>query len=321
MTSLQQQLATAFPSLDLKFDYPLANITYFKLGGPAEAFVDAKTVNQILQLVQFCRQNQLPFRIIGGASNLIAPDAGLSGLTVRTANQEFQILPAQLADGSQLVQVGVGYKTALFVRQTIDHNLGGLEYFLGVPGTVGGAIYNNAHYLSDLIGDFIYRVQVITPESHLIWLEHDECDFSYDHSRFQTSGEIVVIAEFALKPGDKEASMAKVIEATRYRAKTQPLGEPSSGCIFQNVPNTDHLRQLFPQFADQQFVPGGFLIDQAGLKGAKEGGIEVSHKHAAFFVNTGQGTAAEVEKLIEKVKNQVKQKFGATLREEVFYLR
>jgi len=321
MTRLQNQLAAAFPSLEFKFDYPLADVTYFKLGGPAEVFVDVTTANQMLELVQFCRHHAITLRVIGGASNVIAPDEGLPGLTLRTSQAELTLLPQPLADGRRLVSVGVGYKTALFVRQTIDQGLAGLEYFLGVPGRLGGAIYNNAHYLADLIGDHIYRVQVITPDNQLIWLEHDECDFSYDHSRFQTSGELLVQAEFALATGDKAESMAKVIEATRYRAKTQPLGEPSSGCIFQNTPNTDHLRQLFPQFAEKQYVPGGFLIDQAGLKGAREGGIEVSQKHAAFFVNKGGGRAAEVEKLIEKVKNQVNQQFGVTLREEVFYLR
>lgn len=321
MTDTQRQLAAAFPDLKFSFDFPLAEITYFKLGGPAEVFVEVKTTNQLIALIQFCRGAGIAFRVIGGASNIIAPDEGLLGLTILTAHDDYEVLPDVVSDGRNIVRVGVGFKTALFVRQTIDDGLAGLEYFLGVPGRLGGAILNNAHYLSDLIGDHIYRVQVMSPSSDLVWLEHDECDFSYDHSRFQTSGEILIQAEFALHQGEKEASLQKIAEATNYRAKTQPLGEPSSGCIFQNVPNTDHLRQLFPQFANKHYVPGGFLIDQAGMKGQVEGKIEVSQKHAAFFVNKGGGTAADLEKLVQRVKNQVHEKFGVDLREEVFYLR
>lgn len=321
MSQLYDTLEQAFPDLKFQSNFPLSVVTYFKLGGPAEVFFEAQSANQILELVQFCRREDIVFRLIGGASNVIAPDEGLRGLTIKTSNEEYEVLPEPLADGRQIVRVGVGYKTGLFVRRVIDEGLAGLEKFLGVPGCLGGAIFNNAHYLADLIGDHIHRVQVITPESDLIWLPQSECGFAYDYSRFQETGELLLQAEFALAAGDKDASMAAVAEATRYRATTQPLGEPSSGCIFQNVPNSDELRERFPEFAQKPFVPGGFLIDQAGLKGASEGGIEVSQKHAAFFVNKGNGTAADVAKLVQRVKNQVNQQFGVSLREEVFYLR
>lgn len=321
MTSAPQLLAAAFPAITFKPNLLLSEVTYFKLGGPAEVFADAKSSQDIQELVRFCRQNSIPFRIIGGASNVIAPDEGLPGLTIRAANETYEVLDHSQDGQRTIVRVGAGYKTALFVRKTIDDGLAGLEYFLGVPGRLGGAVYNNAHYLSDLIGDHISRVNVLTPSNDLIWLEADECEFEYDSSRFQDSQEAIIEIEFSLPRGDKSASMKKVEEATKYRAETQPLGEPSSGCIFQNVANNERLRELFPQFAEKKYISGGFLIDQAGLKGTREGGIEVSHKHAAFFVNKGGGTAAEVKTLIKKVKEQVQQQFGAELQEEVFYLR
>jgi UDP-N-acetylmuramate dehydrogenase len=190
-----------------------------------------------------------------------------------------------------------------------------------VPGTLGGAVYNNAHYLSDLISEHINRVLVIDRQGQEKWLSKAECDFKYDYSRFQKTKEIILAAEFSLSLGNPQESQARIREATLYRAQTQPLGMPSSGCIFQNVPNDPNLQKLFPQFAERSHVPGGFLIDQAGLKGERVGDVEVSQKHAAFFVNHGTGTSEQVEELVTKVKQRVKAKYGVELHEEVFYLR
>jgi glucose-6-phosphate isomerase len=121
-------------------------------------------------------------------------------------------------------------------------------------------------------------------------------------------------------PGLSDWIEQLIAESTRHRAQTQPLGEASSGCIFRNVPNTTQLQELFPQFKDQSEVPAGFLIDQAGLKGERVGGIEISQKHAAFFVNTGSGSSDDVMKLIDHVKTVIHAKFGVQLQEEVFYL-
>jgi UDP-N-acetylmuramate dehydrogenase len=311
--SALSRLQTAFPDLPFQGQYPLAQQTYFKLGGPAEVYVELADPDQITQVVTFCRQNNLPLTIFGGASNIIVADEGITGLVLKLTND-------QVAVNGTTVTAGAGVKTALLVKATVDHGLAGLEYFLGVPGNVGGAVFNNAHYLQHLIGEFITQVEVVQPTGHRTWLTHDECDFSYDHSRFQTSGEIILTIEFNLNPGDKAASLELIKEATLYRAQTQPLGEPSSGCIFQNVPMTTELAERFPQYRDKAFIGGGFLIDQAGLKGAKEGDIEVSHKHAAFFVNHGRGTATQVATLIERVRTRVKELFGVQLQLEVFWL-
>lgn len=304
----------SFPGLDCSWDFSLKQITYFKVGGPAELLVRIKDLDTLLRVLKYTREHQIPFTILGGASNVIVADTGVSGLVITLQHSECSI-------ADQVVLAGAGLKTALLVRQTVDVGLTGLEYFLGVPGTVGGAVLNNAHYLSHLIGEYIIRVQVVTPTGEVVWLSKAECDFSYDHSRFQASGEVIWQVEFHLPKGTREKSQALIREATEYRAKTQPLGLPSSGCIFRNVPNTPDLRARFPQFAERPLVPGGFLIDQAGLKGLREGDLEVSQQHAAFMVNHGNGSSAELETLIEKVKSAVKAKFGVELQEEVFYIR
>jgi UDP-N-acetylmuramate dehydrogenase len=112
-----------------------------------------------------------------------------------------------------------------------------------------------------------------------------------------------------------------VKEATIYRAKTQPLGEPSSGCFFRNAPNTDELRTRFPQFAQRSEIPSGFLIDQAGLKGERVGGVSISHKHAAFLINDQGGNSDQVKQLVEIVKNRVREQYGVELVPEVFFLQ
>lgn len=316
--SLQEQLPAAFPELIFKFGVVLAPLTYFKVGGQADAYVEITNVEILPKLWRFCHENQIKLTVIGGLSNVIVADEGIRGLVVRlTNNQVYEVARTAI---EATVSAGAGIKTALLVAKTVDMGLTGLELFLGVPGNLGGAVYNNAHYLSELISEHISRIRVLDRSGELVWLDKSECDFAYDHSRFQTSGEIIVEVEFVLKHGDKQTSRDLIAAATTYRAKTQPLGMPSSGCIFQNAPNTDHLRELFPQFADKSHVPGGFLIDQAGLKGAQEGPLEVSQKHAAFIVNHGGGTAKELLALITRVKDTVKLKFNVDLKEEVFFL-
>jgi UDP-N-acetylmuramate dehydrogenase len=319
MTAVQKLIQEQFGHLSPKLDESLAPITYFKIGGPAEVLLDLVTRDQIVEVAQFCQQNQIRLTLLGGASNVIVSSQGITGVVIRTINEDYQVLPEKVGD-KQLVRVGAGYKTGLFVRQTIDDGFAGLEYFLGVPGRVGGAIYNNAHYLSDLVGKHIHRVEVLRPDGSTTWISQEECQFGYDDSLFQHSGDIILQAEFALAPGNKEDSMNLVKEATLYRAKTQPLGEPSSGCYFRNTPNTDQLKKSFPQYAERRECPSAFLIDQAGLKGTRVGDIEVSHKHAAFFINVGHGTSDQVRELAALVKKKVHEKFGVELREEVFFL-
>lgn len=314
MTVTQQRVIDAFPQLAIKTNYPLAEQTYFKIGGPAEVYVEIENLKDIVSFITFCRQEQLPLTIIGGASNVIVSDDGIEGVVLKLTNDTFTV------QNNARVKVGAGIKTALLVRNSIDHSFTGLEYFLGVPGNLGGAVYNNAHYLQDLIGEHISRVHILDESGSTKWLDHADCDFKYDHSRFHHTNEVILEVEFSLKKGSKEKSQQLIQEATLYRANTQPLGAPSSGCIFQNVPMTDALAAQFPQFKERSHIGGGFLIDQAGLKGTTEGDIEVSHKHAAFFVNNGTGRSEDVKKLITRVQLAVKEKFRVELKPEVFFL-
>lgn len=310
-------LSELFPELPVQLNYPLKNQTYFKIGGPADAYLEISKADNLHQVLDLCHKNTIPITVIGGASNIIVSDKGIRGLVIKLINKDFTVTED---DNPSTIRVGAGMPTALLVRQAIDHGLQGLEYFLGVPGTVGGAIYNNAHYLTDLIGEHVKRVQIISHDHQQHWLTQEEAQFGYDSSRFQSTDEIIFAVEFSLMRGNKEASLQKIAQATTYRAQTQPLGEPSSGCIFQNVPVTPELAQTFPEYSGKKYIGGGFLIDRAGLKGSKVGQIEVSQKHAAFFINHGQGRAQDVLTLINQVKKKVHDMYNVELQEEVFFL-
>ena len=318
MTTTQSKLSATFPHLEWNFDVPLAPRTYMKIGGPAEALLQATDVNTIKDVITFCTNEAIPVTILGGASNVIISDDGVRGLLLFVTIDTFKVLDEK-DDSCIFIQAGAGIKMAALVSQTVSAGATGLEYFLGVPGTLGGAIYNNAHYLTDLIGTHVESVHVLSKDGTDHWVKAEDCAFAYEHSRFQNSNEIILEVIFKLKKGDKESSLTKIAHATQYRAKTQPLGIPSSGCIFQNVPNTPKLQKQFPDFAEKPYVPGGYIIDQAHLKGTKIGGIQVSTKHAAWFENDGTGTSQDV-KTFRTVKDRVKKEFDVELHEEVFYL-
>ena len=314
------QLQQNFPKLDFKDQHSLAPQTYAKIGGKAEVYLELSQRKTIIEVVAFCKKNNIKLTILGGASNVIVSDKGISGLVLHLKNNSFNDLKQTTQNDKHLIRAGAGLKTSLLVKKTVDLGYTGLEFFLGVPGSVGGAIFNNAHYLEHLISDYVYQVEVVTQTGEVKTLNNKECEFGYDSSRFQSSNEVILEVTFALKIGSKDKSKELIKKSTQYRADTQPLGLPSSGCIFKNTPNSPHLKKLFPEFKDRRFVSAGFLIDRAGLKGVRVGGVEVSTKHAAFFINGGGGTAADLKKLIKLVKDRVKNKFNVKLEEEIFYL-
>ncbi len=318
--SIFNQLQQNFPQLDFKYQYNLTPQTYFKIGGEAEVYLELNQREQIIEVVSFCKKNDIKLTILGGASNVVISDSGISGLVLHLKNDQLVILNQIAEDSKLLIKVGAGLKTALLVKKTIDLGCTGLEFFLGVPGTVGGAVFNNAHYLENLISDHIYQVEIITQAGEVKTINNQECRFEYDSSRFHNTNETILEVIFALKKGSLKNSQELIKKATQYRADTQPLGLPSSGCIFKNTPNSPYLKKLFPEFKNNLFISAGFLIDKAGLKGIRVGGVEVSNKHAAFFINIENGTVADLKKLVKLVKNKVKDKFGVELKEEIFYL-
>lgn len=301
------QLSAAFPALKFQQNEPLSHHTYMKTGGPAEFFVQVQTKIDLSDLVSWCEKHHRKYVILGGASNVLAPDEGLQGLVIKNLSNSTRI--KKINDTLFELEVDSGVQTNILVRKAIDESLEGLEYFLGVPGTVGGAIYNNSHYMNQLIGDYVSEIDVIGHDGTVKTYVKKDLQFAYDYSIIQETKETILSVRFRLRKGDKAVLEERAREATRKRASTQPLGVPSTGCMFKN-----------PMMSDGTRGHAGRLIDQAGLKGSRIGDAVVSDKHANFILNTGHASTSDILRLVEQVQSTVKDKFGVELHREVFVL-
>ena len=300
-----ETLQSAFSNLSFKASEPLSSHTYMKSGGPAEIFVVVTKKADLENLVIWCEKNQQKYLVLGGMSNSLVPDEGIKGLVINNMVSGSRTI--QIDENTYSFEVESGTPTNLAVRASINKSLEGLEYFLGVPGTIGGAIYNNSHYLTELIGADVDQVEVIAKGGIKKIYTKNEMQFAYDYSILQETHEVITTVRFKLKKGNKAELEQKAAEATKRRADTQPLGIPSSGCMFKNPVMPSGLRE-----------GAGKLIDGAGLKGMRIGDAVISDKHASFILNTGHATTSDVLKLAEHVKAVVKEKYGVELEREVF---
>jgi UDP-N-acetylmuramate dehydrogenase len=200
------------------------------------------------------------------------------------------------------------------VRWTIVHGAAGLEAWAGTPGTVGGAIFGNAHFAGRSIGELVVETELVDRDGRLAHVSANEMEFGYDRSRLQRTGEVLLSATFRVSPGNPGELRATARASLAYRKRTQPLETPSAGCVFQNPqPGRDRLPDGVPWSA-------GALIDRAGLKGSAIGGARVSPTHGNFIVNDGSATAADIRLLIERCRSAVHARFGVTLKDEIVYL-
>ena len=285
----------AFPTVRFLESEPMANHTSFRIGGPAPMAFPA-TEGELVELYRYCLHNQIPARILGAGTNVLAPDGGLQELVIST--KELTDLK-DCGNGIIAAQAGVLMaKLACFAR---DLGLTGLEFAHGIPGTVGGGIYMNAGAYGGELCQVAVATTALLPDGTVWEAEGDAQDFSYRNSGFQKKGAVVLRSRFRLQPGDREQITARMQELAEKRRASQPLEKPSAGSTFKRP-------------------VGGFaaaLIDQAGLKGKGVGGAAVSEKHAGFVVNLGGATAADVLATMELVQKEVWEHSGIQLEPEV----
>jgi UDP-N-acetylmuramate dehydrogenase len=292
----------------LQRNAPLAPFTTFKLGGPADLMLAAQNSDDVRLAVAVARESGVAVTVLGGGSNVLIADSGVRGLVVRMHGGVVQEVDASR------IRADAGVTINGLVRWTITHGLAGLEAWAGTPGTVGGAIFGNAHFQGRNISDFVVAVTLVTADGGVAEVSAADMEFGYDFSRLHRTREVVIAADFRVASGDPEVLRAIARESLSYRKRTQPLASPSAGCIFQNPdPARDRVPDGIPWSA-------GALVDRAGLKGARQGQASVSSTHANFIVNEGQATAADVRGLIERCKREVQTKFGVDLREEIVCL-
>lgn len=289
-------------------DVPLAPFTTFKVGGPADWFLRAHASGDVMRAIAAARADDLPVTILGGGSNVLVSDRGVRGLVVRVHGGEVR----RVSDRSIRADGGVTING--LVRWTINHGVAGLEAWAGTPGTVGGAIYGNAHFKGRLIGELVEAVELLAQDGSVQRLPASEMEFGYDRSRLQRTREIVLSVDFHAGHGDPAALRAVARDSLAYRKRTQPLESASAGCIFQNPdPAIDRIPDGIPPSA-------GALVDRAGLKGTGHAGARVSPTHGNFIVNEGTASAADIRRLIEACRDGVRERFGVELRDEIGYL-
>ncbi|MFO7302976.1 MAG: UDP-N-acetylmuramate dehydrogenase [Acidobacteriota bacterium] len=288
-------------------DAPLAPLTTFKVGGPAEFLADISSEAELRALVREASDAGIPVTPLGGGSNVLVADEGIRGVVVRLRLTDIERVDRET------VRAGAGVTINGLVRWTIGRGLAGLEAWAGTPGTVGGAIRGNAHWGGQDIATRVRSVTLAARDGSIVDVPGDQMGFAYDRSRIIDTGEIVVAASFVVAEGNVEELRARARASLHYRKQTQPLAMPSAGCIFQNPSPDDSVPAGIPRSA-------GALIDRAGLKGLRIGGARISERHANFIVNDGGATADDIRQLIERARDEVRRRFGVELRDEVVCL-
>ena len=286
----------------------LAPYTTFHVGGPADWCVTVTTRDELRAVIAAAHECEIPVTILGGGSNVVIADDGLRGVVIRPH------LTSIHQPSPDRVRADAGVTMNGLVRWTVSHGLASLEAWAGTPGTVGGAIYGNAHYGGRNIGDLVQQVEVLSRTGESSVVPASDLGFAYDTSRLQTTREILVWAEFVVTKAAPEALRATARKSLHHRKQTQPLALPSAGCLFQNPdPARDPVPAGMPASA-------GALIDAAGLKGFRVGGAMISVVHANFVVNDRSARAADVHALAAAARTAVRERFGVELRDEVVYL-
>ena len=278
---------------------PMAKHTSFRIGGPADLLAQPADEAELAALLQVASEHAVPVTLIGNGSNLLVRDKGIRGLVIKLGN----LFSGVEVCGNALT-FGCGVSLAMASKKAASLSLSGLEFAVGIPGTIGGAVYMNAGAYDGEMAKVVIKVRVMDEQGKTSELAASELDFAYRHTALQNSGRIVTSVTVSLVPGDADAIAAKMADFSQRRISKQPLELPSAGSMFKRPPG---------YFA-------GTLIDQTGLKGYTVGGAQVSTKHAGFVVNIGGATASDVLQLISDVQSKVFAAHGVHLEPEVLVL-
>lgn len=298
------------------YDEPMHHHTYLRVGGPADLFYCARETDALAEIAALAQRHTLPLFLLGEGTNVCVSDRGVRGFVLQNACRHADIGPTTYADaGHNFMQ--------LFVR-TMQAGLSGLEWAVGIPGTVGGALVSNAGAYRGNICDLVTRIEVVEAGERR-WVTPDWMEFSYRDSRLRRDGgkpAALLGVTLTLTPGRKTDIRLKAKEIQMQRILKQPW-QPSAGSFFKNIRDRDLAARL-PNLPENMrkvgVVPTAFLSEECGLKGFTIGGAGVAERHANFIVNRGHATAADVRAVAETVKLRVFDRFGLALEEEVLYV-
>ncbi len=298
----------------------LSKYTHFRIGGPADYLLIAESSDEIIEGYKWAQEKHLPVTILGGGSNVLVLDKGIRGLVIKTENKKYKIEGTTVTAESGVVLMNL-------VNILADRGLSGLEFGCGIFGTVGGAIRGNAGSFGGEIKDILLQVEVYKSNIGKTILSVQDMDFSYRHSVIADHKDWVILSGiFELKKDNVAKVKARVKEMLTKKISTQPMDKPSSGCIFKNpILDKEKFQELQRHFGkdlpdsfwQSNSIGAGFLIQSCGLKGKIIGDAMISNKHATFIVNKGKATAENVLMLISYIKQQIRDKYGVQLQEEI----
>lgn len=297
LTDFQRELSSHLPDIRLCFWESMAKHTSFRIGGEAEIMAFPKTEEELSRILKMSKILDCKPVMLGAGTNVLAPDEGIPGLVVCLKDS---LIGCERLEGNR-VRCMAGVTMSRGAVFAANHNLGGLEFAHGIPGTMGGGVYMNAGAYGGELCQVVEQVEVMDICGCRRALSREEMGFSYRHSVLEDSGEIVLAVTFQLEEKPAEAVWARMKELIGKRSASQPLDLPSAGSAFKRP-------------------AGGYaaaLIDQAGLKGFRVGNAAISEKHAGFAVNMGGATAADVKRLLKAVSDKVYENSGIRLEPEI----
>jgi len=279
----------------VRLDEPMASHTWLKVGGPAQMFAEPSSLDELEKLVKAADRQGVPVRMLGGGSNLLIRDEGVSGLIIRLTGETFTGVKV---DGN-LVRAGGAALLSNVISASVAAGLAGLETLVGIPGTIGGAVKGNAGGRQGEIGDFVRSIDVLTSQGERFSRTGDELSFAY---RFSDLNDLVILSvELELKAGDPDEITRRMRQLWITKKSSQPFSFQSAGCIFKNP----------------RGLSAGALIEQSGLKGTRVGGAEVSDRHANFIITHPEATSTDVLNLIDLIRSRVREKHGLELESEI----
>ncbi len=307
--SLVQAVLEALGMDRVRRDEVLAPYTTFRIGGPADLFYEPQTADELARAILAAREHGIPYFLLGMGANILIGDRGFRGLVIRNAARHMEVLP----DGRVWAESGAAVYPEL-IELAVSHGLSGLEHYVGIPSTVGGALWQNLHFLAPaparertmFVEEVTHSAEILTEEGERKIVGVEYFEFGYDDSILHHRRDVVLAATFQLQP-EEPARLRQVMEENLQwrRERHPPLDtEPSAGSIFKKIVG----------------IGAGRLIDECGLKGTRIGGAMVTPRHANILINTGDATGADVRALIAHIQEVVEQRTGHRLEPEIGFI-
>ena len=298
-TSMYDYMKTIIPQERILFHEPMSRHTTFRVGGEAEYFVMVRTEEELTKLIFYLNQIEEEYFILGNGSNLLVGDKGYRGVVLKLDGPMEEVS----VEGN-VIRAGAGALLSKVAAEAKNHGLSGMEFAAGIPGSIGGGVVMNAGAYGGEMKQVVVSVRGLDTEGQILLLDNETMEFGYRTSAIKNRSVIVLEVTLRLTEGNPEEIGARMEELALLRRSKQPLEYPSAGSTFKRP----------------EGYYAGKLIMEAGMRGYRIGGAQVSDKHCGFVVNTGKATAADIREVIEEVQQRVKERFHVSLEPEIIFL-